>query len=123
MDFCDLLGDGYTRTGLVPSGLDPGLRLGYQGRYPAVQIKFRPALDEERCTVQSARDLGGKEISQRRVKLILAHVLSWNLKGRDGDVYEIKAEIVRRLPPGLIEALNDLVLGYSPDEEIADAKN
>lgn len=106
--------DGFSVSSTIPA--KPGL-------HPALTVKYRPALADERFEHFTAKDVNGKAQLDRVAKVIARYVESWDAVNRQGDVAPVSPETVRRLHPALLSALLDLVLGYTPAEEQADAKN
>ena len=105
--------DGYEKSASIPAV--PGL-------HPALRVRYRPALFDERLDHLSARDVDGREGTERIARMVVRHLESWDAKVK-GEVAPRTAEMVRKLQPALLERLLNLVLGYTPAEEAADAKN
>lgn len=94
-----------------------------EGLHPALTVNFRPALADERFEHFAAKDVTGKAQLDRVSRLIARYLESWDAVNRKGDAVPATAENIRRLHPALLSKLLDLVLGYAPAEEAADAKN
>ena len=112
-DLC-FIEDGYSRQATILAA--PGL-------HPALSFRFRPALAAVRMDNMAARDLNGTEQALRTGKILEAHIESWDAKLRDGSAAPIKAQQLTRLQPALFAKVLDVVLGYAPADEAADAKN
>jgi hypothetical protein len=112
-----LLEDGYSIETTIPRL--PGL-------HPAVKVRFRPALSEERFQwlMDSERDLNGKSRSDRLAKLLARYIEAWDVKRATGQEVSCRDEaVIKRVQPTLQAKLLDLVLGYTPAQEEDDAKN
>lgn len=112
-----LIEDGYSIDTVIPR---------VAGLHPAVKVRYRPALAEERHAwlMGADRDVGGKERVGRIVDMLTRHVEAWDVKTKRGaEVSPKNTEMVRRLQPTLQAKLLDLVLGYTPAQEEADEKN
>ena len=106
--------DGYSREVTIPEA--PGL-------YPALSVRYRPALAAERYDYLRAQDVNGREQAARVARLLKRHLESWDARRRDGTAVEVSEEALARLQPQLLARLLDIVLGYAAAEETADAKN
>jgi|SRR5579859_1136217 len=112
-----LIEDGYSVTTTIPR---------VAGLHPAVKVRFRPALMEERSEwrMRSAADLGGKERTVRACDLLKTHLEQWDIKNRAGtEVRHNDPSVLAKLQPTLFEKILDLILGYEPAKEEDDAKN
>lgn len=101
--------DGYTATRTLPAV--PGL-------HPELAIMFRPALDKERNAHRlKSQSADPAVIDNYTTDLIIRHVVSLN-----GEEVKDKARVAK-LKPTIRSYMVDLVLGYLPADEAADAKN
>ncbi len=104
-----LISDGYTATKTVPGA--PGL-------HPDLKISYRPALARERIAYrQRAASSDPDVLDAHEVALLQKHLVSIN-----GVEYREKDKLARMVPAVRAQAV-DLVLGYTPADEAADAKN
>lgn len=100
--------DGYTRTRHLDA--IPGL-------YPAVVVVYRPALALKRNEHQLAATQGSAEkVTNLESELLARHVITLNEE-------RLTREQAARLVPDLRNKMLNLVLGYMPADEEADAKN
>ncbi len=112
-----LIEDGYSVETTIPR---------VAGLHPAVKVRFRPALAEERhqWLMDSDRDLGGKDRVRRTASLIARHLEAWDVKTRRQVEVNPKDEAsIIRLQPTLLTKISDLILGYAPVKEDEDEKN
>ncbi len=111
-----LIEDGYSIDTTIPR---------IAGLHPAVKIRFRPALAEERQAwlLGSERDMNGKDRVGRIADIIRRHLEAWDLKLRNGVEAPRSDEMIRRLQPTLQAKMLDLILGYTAAEEVVDEKN
>lgn len=95
------------------------------GLYPAVRVRFRPALAEERdeWLLKGQRDFAGRDRTARAADIVARHLEQWDVRTRAGGEVRPDAATVRKLHPSLLQKLLDLVLGYEPIQEAGDAKN
>lgn len=104
------LDDGYSEDGVIPE---------VKGLHPEVRFRFRPALlaDKQRYWKGFA-DASPDEQAKRTATLIASHVEGWNLtEGRP-----VVAQVLK-MRPAIIDGIVVRILGYSPADEAADAKN
>ena len=99
--------DGYTATKTVPAR--PGL-------HAAAEVSYRPALHRKRHEWARAHAGDPVKAAAWESQLLADHVVSFC-----GE--PLKKEQADRLVPALRASLLDLVLGYEPAEEVADAGN
>jgi len=108
-----LIRDGYSRSAVVPAV--PGL-------HPELRARYRPALLVQRkeylLPVPTPKDAAARDAA-----LIERHVESWNVTDDGDQTAPVKKEIALLLQPALVQRLVDLILGYEPGQEEADAKN
>lgn len=106
--------DGYNREERISA--EPGL-------HPALWIKYRPALMEQRFALGRARDHGPEEQAKITATIISKHLLDWNAT-KGGVKCDTKPETIRKLQPTLQSKILDIVLGYAGSvEEAGDVKN
>ena len=106
------LDDGYTLDGLVPA------RLGY----PPVRFKYRPALPEKVYAFTREPRPASQHIDAV-VTLLAEHLVSWDVKGRDGNLLPVTAHVLRRIAVPVLEAMLDHVTGYTAEQRAADLGN
>jgi hypothetical protein len=109
--------DGYTIECVIPRV--PGL-------HPRIKLKFRPALADERHAwlMGTERDVDGKARNKRVTDILKRHLESWDVRTRDGKEAGCRDDAtLAKLQPALQSKLLDLVLGYAPAQEEADAGN
>ena len=100
--------DGYTVTSHVPAAA---------GLHPAAVVVYRPALHKERRQYAAKLDTRNPDaVSQYECDVLARHVVSLNGQ-------PVPRDRVGRVHPALFAKLVDLVFGYAPAEEEADAKN
>jgi hypothetical protein len=94
------------------------------GRYPALTIRFRPAMPEENLRLLRMRDPDGNGFPKFAVEIIDKYLLSWSAKDKDGkDVPKTPATIAR-MNADLQLALIDIIMGYvNGPEDVAAQKN
>ena len=107
-----LIRDGYTFEGDVPA----------QGPWPAIHVRYRPAMPEEVSDYLIADRRTGKAKLDATVKLLAKHVLGWDITD-DGHATKPDADTLRRLPYPILEDLVNLVCGYTGTQQEADEKN
>ena len=101
--------DGYTQSRTIP---------GVAGLHPDLIIVFRPALDKERNTYRLKNQSSDPAvIDNHTTDLLVKFVVSLN-----GEEMKDKSKVAK-LKPAIRGYLVDLVLGYLPADEAADAKN
>ena len=108
MDYLFVPDDGYTCRKQIAAV--PGL-------HPRAEVEYRPALAAERNAYFVRRQ--GAAVERQTIidcELIGKHVLRVNGEALPKDKLE-------RLNPALFSQFIDLVLSYSPADEVADAKN
>lgn len=104
-----LINDGYTATKTVPAA--PGL-------HPELRIVYRPALHRERIVYRQKGASPDPDVLEAcEVALLMKYLVSVN-----GHEYKDKDRAARLLPVARVYAVN-LILGYEPADEAADAKN
>lgn len=100
--------DGYTFTGTLPAR--PGI-------CPEVRVEFRPALDRKRLEFKQRIDMGDPaKLDTFITELIVAHIVTVNGS-------PLESPRVPKINPTIRSGLVDLILGYAPHDEAADAKN
>lgn len=103
------LDDGYTAHRTLPAA--PGL-------HPELRVQYRPALAKERIAYRAK--LAGADpaaVDSFEIDLIARHKVVVN-----GSELRDK-ERLKQLRPAVRSHLLDLILGYAPEDEAADAKN
>jgi hypothetical protein len=108
-----LINDGYTFAGRV----EP------IGPFPAVEVKYRPALADRVQQYIDASNRGGKERSDASVKLLTEHLVSWDVLDDKGEPAAIVDVNLRRVPYPIREKLVDMVCGYAGKASADDEKN
>jgi hypothetical protein len=100
--------DGYTQSRTIPAV--PGL-------HPDLTVMYRPALDKERAAYRlKSQSSDPAVIDNHTTDLIVKFIVSVN-----GEEMKDKPRVAK-LKPAIRAYLVDLVLGYLPADEIADAK-
>lgn len=102
--------DGFSRSHTIPA--NPGL-------HPAVAVVFRPALGRER-TAYGAK-LATKDPEQ--IDRFESDLIARHVKELNGEVAAVWSGRIARIHPVVRAALIDLILSYTPAQEVADAKN
>jgi hypothetical protein len=103
------INDGYTETKTVPAV--PGL-------HPELKFTYRPALSRERVAYRNKLAVGDPEaVEKHETDLIVKYAVALN-----GEPVKDK-ERVGRWKPHVRGIVIDLILGYAPADEGADAKN
>lgn len=101
--------DDYTREETIPA---------VRSRHPALTIRYRPALLDQRFAWQRAI---GKDDTAERMRMacqiIEKHVVEWNALNKGGEKAAIKADMLKRMPAPLFDKMLDIVLGYAGSEE------
>lgn len=111
---CLLIRDGYTLDGKIPG----------KGARPALCFRYRPALAEDTYEyLHQTRLTPGKGQVKVAAKFLADHLVGWDVKNDKGEVEPHTPENIRRLPPPVLSAMLDIVMGYSEVEQEADAKN
>ena len=88
------------------------------GLHPELLVIYRPALDKERNAYRlKGHSTDPAVLDQHATDLIVKFVVSLN-----GAELNDKAKVAR-LKPAIRSYLTDLILGYLPADEVADAKN
>lgn len=101
--------DGYQQTRTIPA---------VSGLHPDLLVVFRPALDKERNAYRlKGHSSDPAVLDQHATDLIVKFIISLN-----GEELKDKARVAR-LKPAIRTHLTDLILGYIPADEVADAKN
>lgn len=108
-----LIFDGYTWDHVIPA------RRGW----PAVTFRYRPALPEAVYDYLAAPSLTGKQRLDAAVKLLAAHVVSWDLTDAKGESTPVTPENLRRVPYPVIQGFLDAVTSYGPEQQAADLGN
>lgn len=101
------INDGYTATKSFEAV--PGL-------YPAFSITYRPALLEERRNYANAASKGGTALSKFEHEAVQKHVL-------EIDGTPVMKIDVKKIRVNALELILSAIFGYSPEDELADAKN
>ncbi len=101
--------DGYSATKVIE---------GVPGLYPELRVTYRPALSRER-TAYRAKLAGAdvETVERHEIDLIVRHKVSVN-----GTEMKEKEKLAK-LRPAIRAHLLDLILGYTPADEAADAGN
>ena len=102
--------DGYTRTHTIAA---------VAGLHPRVQVLFRPALPRERLSYSARLATRDADQIERYERETLARYIL-EIDGSPRAEWEPK---LGRMQPTVRQQLIDVVLGYTPAEEAADAKN
>lgn len=110
-----LIDDGYTLDAVVKA----------EG-WPAVQIKYRPALaprvQEYRDSRAAAADSAGR--LKALTSLLAGQLAGWDVQTASGQPAPFNEASLRRLPDPILLKLVDIVLGYGAGpESAADEKN
>lgn len=100
------------------------------GRWPAVTIKYRPAMPARVRQYLNARAKAGDDV-QADLKAISSLLVDqigfgkggWDILTPDGQPAPVNHASVARLPDPVLRQLIDIVTGYGPEEAAADEKN
>ncbi len=97
-----------------------------RGMWPAVHFEFRPMLTDERAAHwKTDETLGGKEKAARDQKALQERLISWSVKDRAGEPVDFRGEsglkIIRKLRPGLFQAMWMQIMGLAAPDEDPDA--
>lgn len=108
------INDGYTLKATIPA----------RAPYPDLKFSYRPALDEDYGEyVAKAQGKTGKAATEAKAAFIAKHLVSWDVTDAKGAEVAIDAASVRKLPPVVIGAILDYIVGYAVDAQDEDAKN
>ncbi len=88
--------------------------------YPAVKIKYRPALPEAVDEYLQDVAAGAKQRAAAAVKLLADHLVSWGVLDESGNPAAVTAALLKRVPHPVRQKMIDLVTGYDVG---ADLKN
>lgn len=106
-----LINDGYDFAGKVETNA-----------WPAVEIKYRPALADRVQTYLDDSARGGKSRGDAAVKLLAEHVRSWDIEDEKGQPAPVTEATLRRVPYPVREKMVDFVCGYA-GTQATDEKN
>jgi hypothetical protein len=108
-----LIEDGYT--------LDATVRV---PRWPAVVIKYRPALPAAvREFYLATRKAANGDAEVKAIAGILTkHLVGWDIED-NGSPCAVTERAILHVPEPILQRMVDLVTGYGPEEQAADEKN
>lgn len=109
-----LILDGYTLDATIPA----------KGPWPAVSIRYRPALYEE--VMEYLAQVGrapGKAQGKIAFAFLKEHLVGWDIQNAAGNAAEVSVENIARLPQPYVQAMIDQVIGYGEAQEAQDLKN
>ena len=89
---------------------------------PAVRFRYRPACSERVFEFYHPSN-SGKESFKETTKLLRDHLVSWDVKGKDDATIPIDEKAVAKLPFSTLNRIASIIVSYSGEEELADAKN
>lgn len=98
-----LIRDGFTLEGLVPAR--PGL-------HGEVRFSYRPAIPERVGEYLKADASTAPKELANHVKLLLEHLVSWDVE-ENGQPVPLDAAALRRVPHGALQVLLNHVTGYT----------
>ncbi len=109
---CLLIDDGYTFSGEIPTD---------RGK-PAVKFRYRPALAAAVYEYYQPKSSGALQF-KATTKLLMDHIVSWDIAGPDGQTVPKTEATLAKLPFATLEGLAAVVVSYSGEEDVADRKN
>lgn len=112
-----LINDGYALDGKIPA----------QGRFPQINLRFRPPLPEQVYAYLQAPRANGKESLRATVDLLLKHLESWDLahgQGGERASVPLTRESLQRVPYQILERVAaHVITGWTEEEQEKDLKN
>jgi hypothetical protein len=109
---CLFIDDGLTLDGVIPAR--PGL-------HPALAFTYRPATAAEVQRYLNALARGDERDPIRAtVRLVEAHLVEWEAKGKGGEPLPLSEAALRRLRHQVLQGLADHVCGYVASGEADD---
>ena len=106
--------DGYTRDGeTAPT----------EFKYPVVKFKYRPAIGKDASRHRHNCNAGADAEEKSVITLLMAHVKGWELTDDKGNGVPVTAENLTNMYPLIRSQIVDIVMGYTPQQQDADAKN
>ena len=83
-----------------------------------VRFEFRPMLVEQASELHAAREkLRGSDADRKAAQVIVKQILSWDVKGPDGEPWELSASGLLRLEPTLFYRILSIVNGNYPSDQ------